>query len=333
MSTNFRIATFNVLNLHDAEQSVYGEILYSNTNYARKIEWLAAKLDEIDADIVALQEIWSEQALRDVVAASERMREASVVTAPWAGPGNQLPRVAFVSRFAALEPPVSLTDIPAHLQLELPDAPELGLRAQRHSKFSRPILKGRFALPEGSSGPRSVTVFTLHLKSKRPERLETKTSGEDLDKPAVQARATLRSLIMRGCEAAAVRELVIQETDGQLAPCIVLGDFNDTAESVTTELVTGKASPNDKAARDTLLYNAVAIQSNRGLKREVGYSHLHFSTPSVLDHILVSEEFVAGGKFSIGQVQTVQYFNDHLNSRELIKSDHGIVCANLSLDV
>ena len=52
----------------------------------------------------------------------------------------------------------------------------------------------------------------------------------------------------------------------------------------------------------------------------------------MLDQILVSEEFMALGRNSIGDVRKVDYFNDHLQEgRDRTRSDHGFVRALLRL--
>ena len=48
----------------------------------------------------------------------------------------------------------------------------------------------------------------------------------------------------------------------------------------------------------------------------------------------MSEEFVAGGRFALGDVRRVEYFNDHLHEgRDRSRSDHGFVRALLRLAV
>ncbi len=59
-------------------------------------------------------------------------------------------------------------------------------------------------------------------------------------------------------------------------------------------------------------------------------SHIHNGRYEVLDHILVSQEFVRTNPDHIGYVQYLQMFNDHVvdetfteEKRDNIKSDHG----------
>jgi hypothetical protein len=88
----------------------------------------------------------------------------------------------------------------------------------------------------------------------------------------------------------------------------------------------------DKAARDVALFNACEMQGESALKKDVAYSHIHQGYPDVLDQILVSEEFIATSRHSLGDVRRVDYFNGHLHEgRDRSRSDHGFVRALLRL--
>jgi len=115
----------------------------------------------------------------------------------------------------------------------------------------------------------------------------------------------------------------------------VMGDFNDTPDSVTTQLICATTEvAYDRSARDVALYNAYDVQGDAALKKDVAYSHIHQGMPAVLDQILVSEEFVPNARSaaSAGDVRRVDYFNDHLHEgRDRSRSDHGFVRALLRL--
>jgi Endonuclease/Exonuclease/phosphatase family len=345
MRNQFSLATFNVLNLHDANIPFYEHEGYSTAQYNEKCDWLADQFDRLDVDILALQEIWSEKALIDCVARSKTMRNAAVVTAPGAGPGNLLPKVGLVSRLALTTPVVSIAQIPSFLTIDLPGPFNRDEFKQmprdfvaKHREFSRPVLKAKINLgahndQRGTSS--SLTLFVTHLKSKRPDRFEWQSpSGqlvtENLDDPRCESVARLRSLMMRGIEAAALRSLVLDEVEHTRQATIVAGDFNDSSDAVTTEIVTGRAMPFDKQGADCVLFDVAALPFSHKLRREVTYSHVHQDEPSTLDHILVSEEFLATSKFAQFKLQRLDYFNDHLNERNPMTSDHGVVRARFA---
>jgi len=139
--------------------------------------------------------------------------------------------------------------------------------------------------------------------------------------------------MMRGAEAAALRGLVVDLLNTDKAPLVMVGDFNDSPTSVTTQLVAATSEvAYDKSARRLALFNAYDVQSEMALRKDVAYSHSHQGRPEVLDQILVSEGFLAEGRFSLGDVRRIQYFTDHLNEgHSRTRSDHGFVRALLRL--
>ena len=211
--------------------------------------------------------------------------------------------------------------------VQSPDVPGLG----PHTRFERPPLLATLRMKHGQP----VAFITAHLKSKRPKFLQDAQGQplEDRDDHKVAAIASLRSLLMRGAEAAALRCIVIDLLRGSGTPLVVLGDFNDNPTSVTTQLVAATSEvAYDKGARDVALFNAFDLQGEAALKRNVAYSHIHQGFPDVLDQVLVSEEFVPGSRFNVGDVRRVDYFNDHLHEgRDRSRSDHGFVRALLRL--
>ena len=214
----------------------------------------------------------------------------------------------------------SFSEFPPELRVHVPG---LGV----HAKFERPPLLATVRMKHGQV----LHMLTAHLKSKRPKFLQDSEGEplEDRDDPKITALATLRSLMMRGAEAAAMRHIVIDLIHRTHEPLIVLGDFNDAPHSVTSQIIaaTGEVAY-DKGARDAALWNAYEVQGEMALKRDVAYSHIHQGSPEILDQIFVSEEFLPRSKFSIGDVRRVDYFNDHLQEgKDRSRSDHGFVRA------
>jgi predicted extracellular nuclease len=205
--------------------------------------------------------------------------------------------------------------------------------------FSRPILRTRVVLdPEQGT---TSTVFVAHLKSKRPIR-DPQAPEHD---PREEALGKARALIRRAAEAAALRFLVLQEITGSAQPVIVLGDLNDAARAVTTDIIMGDSpsrfwpkDPEDrKAYWDRLLYSAYELTVRR-TGRDVSYTHIFNGHYENLDHILVSQEFYERNPQRIAEVMNLRYFNDHLFDSQLsndrhdrIASDHAQLVAEIRL--
>lgn len=317
------LATCNTLNLALPARVFYdSQEPFSTEEYARKTAWLGGQLHRLNADVVAFQEVWDLAALKDAIQLS-RLRYGHVV-APGAELGaSGTPRVGLATRLD-LDTLDSVADFAPQHAVEVP---EVGL----HNRFERPVLHARLKL---RNGPR-LHVLVCHLKSKRPKYLQDDSGQviEDRDDPRITARAALRSLIMRGAEAAALRHLVVDLIQHTRDPLVLMGDLNDTPHSVTTQMISATAAvAYDRHARDTALFHAYDVQSEAALRRDVAYSHVFQGWPDTLDQVWVSEEFVASSRFAIGDVRRVEYFNDHLHEgRDRTRSDHGFVRALLRL--
>jgi endonuclease/exonuclease/phosphatase family metal-dependent hydrolase len=324
-----QMASCNLLNLALPGQVFYdGQDAYDTAEHERKLAWLGGMLARLNAEVCGFQEVWHEAALKAAVARSGQ--RLGTVVAPGAEAGaSGTPRVGLASKL----PLVALESISDFHPADVVPVPEIG----PHTRFERPLLHAELRLKTGAP----LHVLVCHLKSKRPKHLQDASGQplEDRDDPLVTARATLRSLLMRAAEAAALRRVVVGITARAAgdAPLVLLGDLNDGPQAVTTQMIAAvQAVAYDKAARDTALYHAWDVATEPALKRSpsnVGaYSHVHQGWPELLDQIWVSEEFVAGSRRAIGDVLRVEVFNDHLHeSRERWRSDHGFVRALLRL--
>ena len=322
------VATCNLLNLARPRRLFYpNQDPYTEQQYERKTQWLGERFRVLNADILAVQEVWDLSALQTALKASGL--HYSFVAAPGAEDDNGAagaqgtPRVGLATRLKVLGTQ-SFIDFPANLGIAIPG---LGM----HSKFERPPFVATLELKRGQQ----VTVLVAHLKSKRPKFLQSDDGQplEDRDNPKIAALASLRSLMMRGVEATALRCLVIDLLHKTRMPLVVMGDFNDTPDSVTTQMVAATSDvAYDQGARDSALFNASDLLGTAALKKDVAYSHIHQGAPAVLDQILVSEEFDPASRHAVGDVRRMDYFNDHLHEgHDRTRSDHGFVRALLRM--
>ena len=315
------VATCNAMNLALPQRVFYpNQEVYSEHEFQRKIDWLGERFAMLGADLIMVQEVWDERALKAAVSHS-RMRAAQVTVPGAERDGAQVgtPLVGLVSRLEVLsvDTPKAL---PQAFQIEVPG---LG----RLTEFSRPPLLARVRMKHGQA----VTVVGVHLKSKRAKFLrgDDGESLEDRDDPEIATLAHLRSLMIRGAEAASVRALLLPILEARDEPVILLGDCNDSPQSVTTQLMAATSEvAYNRRARATALFNAWDAQGEAALKRDVAYSHIHQGWPELLDQIFVSEEFLPQSAFSLGDVRRVDAFNDHLHAgHSRHTSDHGLVRA------
>src|SRR3712207_4635222 len=91
-----KVGTFNVLNLALPGERYYpDQAPYSTAEYDEKAAWIAGQLRLMRAHVVGFQEVFSEQALRDVCERSGQFPDGTVV-APGAD-GASGPRLGLAS--------------------------------------------------------------------------------------------------------------------------------------------------------------------------------------------------------------------------------------------
>jgi len=270
--TGFTIASFNVKNLIGPDSEYYRFQSYTPEEYAWKRDWLADQMVTLDADIIGFQEIFDEEALRDVIALADTYgaahndfslpdgtkryrkraifrklaygsyRDAEIAFAPNINdgdPGERRPGLAVLSRFGFAEDPEIIQDLGRPLDIPFSDGDEDG-GFFRIRRLSRPILKVRIPV-----GGQVVTVFNCHLKSKLGEFIRPKDGGPaseadltDYD-PVGRALGSARAAMRRMAEAWVLRGAVVQEMLlGN--PVLVLGDLNDAQNAVSSEIISGE---------------------------------------------------------------------------------------------
>jgi len=347
MQHEVRFATFNLLNLALPGMRFYpDQEPYTQARYDAKVEWVAQQIDRLDADVIGFQEVFSQAALKDVLARTRHYQNAHVVgfdpievldAALLSGGTTDVapltPSVALVSRLPLTGPISNHTRLPHGLAVALPGA------NTSITTFTRPILHVQVvAEGSGAAGPgrpaartQVIDVFVCHLKSKRPDF----SSGVTIaDTDSYQTgMAMLHSMIRRGAEALGLRYLISDQLRRQRLPLIVLGDFNDTAGAMTTQLVSGATSErrSSREGPTDRLFDSFRVQSRRRSPRGIGFSHIHDGAMETIDHVLVSDAFEPGSPAAIGEVMEVIYLNDHLSLRLPEATDHGIVLARIML--
>jgi endonuclease/exonuclease/phosphatase family metal-dependent hydrolase len=385
----FTIASFNVKNLIEAEEEYYTFLSYTEEEYAWKKDWLADQILTLGADIIGFQEIFSEASLRDVIDEADAMgaelneasvpgknkryhkraifrriksklyEGASLAFAPNANdgtPGNRRPGVAILSRFPFEGEPEVIQEInpPVHIPLEG------GGFAM--SRVSRPILKVRVNV-HGTV----ITVFNCHLKSKLGEfdRQEGAEFAPEQDlvnyDPVGRAMGAARAAMRRMAEAWVLRRAIVAEIDAGF-PVMVLGDFNDSEHSVSTEIISGEVPFKNyawmdrhdaKSGRDHYTkeenqiirdqIEEVRLESCETMfvqrsKRDMVFTSAFGGVFESIDQIFVSQQF-QGGEGSVGEMEYFSVLNDHLTDGShpeapynKLASDHGQVMAHFRLN-
>ena len=325
---NISFATFNLYNLQLPDVEWY-EKVYSKTEYAEKIEWSAATLRRLDADVIAFQELWSKQCLMDLFESADLAKDYALwfIKDEW----YNIAVAAAVRKPWKVAERKTHKDFPSNINLSKPrskdgEDDELEITINR---FSRTILQLSINHEDEQAELPNIEVLITHLKSKRPTVLGTRSKALKLHQEAI---GSALSTIRRTAEAAALRVLLttlMKQTD---QPVVVLGDLNDGALSNTLSIVTQQppwrmyASSRVGNRNDAGLYTASILQQMRSLK-DVYYTHEFKGIQEVIDHVLVSEEFYDHSDRRIWSFREMRVWNDYIEDDDDSSSDHGVVSA------
>ena len=312
---NFTVGTFNLRNLALPNVNIYRDLSYSQTEYTAKMLWSVAQLKKLNADVVAFQESFHDEALYELISKGGYAHSDLLVSHT-----QELePKVGLLSRFP-IKSQRCVSQLPAHCQ------------TQTIKNFRRPLIHAELELTEELS----VHVFAIHLKSKQPLLC---TDENPLNSLSI-SQGIARSLHLRALEATAIRSLILEVLP---APVIVLGDFNDVSQSVTTQIICGPRAPFQSTSaqkeqfKQELLF---PVCEAKALERytDASYTYLYKGWHESIDHILLSHHFSRGNKNAIGQLKYSHVYNDHLIDHsfygvEMPKdiSDHGQLIANLEI--
>jgi endonuclease/exonuclease/phosphatase family metal-dependent hydrolase len=393
--TDFTIASFNVKNLIGPDKEYYKFQSYTPEEYGWKEDWLAEQITNLNADIIGFQEVFEEEALRDTLARADSYgaatnaealpgkdkryrkraifqhltyrayKDAALAFAPNihdGGAGNRRPGVAILSRMGFVEDPqiIQALDAPLEIPFQNFEGDDGGFFTVH--KLSRPILKVR--VPVGDT---VVTVFNCHLKSKLGEYVRPKgapfASEADLTQydPVGRALGAARAAMRRMAEAWVLRGAIIAELR-QNRPVIVLGDFNDHENTVSSEIITGEVPfknyawmlrhdaehrgdrySDTQAAQITEDIEAVRLHSAekmfvRKSLRDMIYTSAFGGHYESIDQILMSRHFTPDWNDHVGEMTYFSVLNDHLTDGShpeapynKLASDHGQIMATIQL--
>ncbi len=193
---HFRLATWNVRNFFDSVDDPYGDEVLTEQQLEQKLQALTQVIKEIDADVIALQEVEKIELIRELQRRLPDYKEGVLIEGNDQGRGID---VALLSRYP-------LSKVKSHAREELPYVQS----APRHYFFSRDCLE--VWLQE----PLRAVLLVNHFKSKR----------NDGRKSAAKRRAQALG-VMRIIEE-------IRRTHPQV-PIAVLGDLNDEFPSWALE--------------------------------------------------------------------------------------------------
>lgn len=341
--TRLRIATLNLQNLQLPNEVVHPRMRpFTSAEFDRKLEWLGAMVQRLDADILGLQELWAPRALRFLF---ERIKLHDEYTLVMNGPANakgtELSVALAVRKGCTTGPHVWIKQFPTEFALRKraapPPAPDYEMAVQIE-RFSRPFLRCEVRPPQGDP----ILVHVVHLKS----RLAIDLDGEEANDGGIRRHARtlgdVLSTVRRAAEAGALRVYLEQATLSAARPLVLMGDINDSLGSATHAILTGDPSP-DPHARvpasyrpEAALWPVTDFNDRRG-PAALRPTYVFDGRYDTLDHIFVSAHFHPHARTRQWRFKELRVLNDHLDERRnddaaRILSDHGALVAEFGWD-
>lgn len=314
---------------------------YTPVEWEQKKSWISTRLRQMNADVVGFQEVFSIPQLQELCKAAGYPYFVTIDEPGTLPEDNKVyikSVVALASRF-----PVNTThpvDIPSEVRNDLP--------IPHNFRFSRRPICAEIDTPELGK----LTVYVLHLKSKRPvsldmqyaEKLEWNHRVRDTLRRL--SRGTISSLLQRGVEATLIYHHVTHGLEqNKDCPIIVLGDFNDAQDSTPFGALTmqekvfsiGGIEPDEwPDGTGTWLHEYRLADTFRlapNMRHRVRpFTKIHRGEGGVLDYVLVSNALNTKNPASAAEVSHYEVWNQHLDAdgiEDRLQSDHGQVCVEL----
>ena len=313
------VAPFNLYNLQAAGSMVRGRVV-EGAEYAAKIEWTAWMSRELDADVIAFQELWQASCLADAFETAQMSDDYELVFVrpSW----RSIAVAAAVRRPWRVEKRRAIKKLPYpnlhKADLDDGEDDEIEVRIDRFSRAVLDLTVGHAEEPEVPP----IRVFAAHLKSKLKTDVDT---GPNAHRGTVGVAI---STIRRTAEAAGLRWTLTNVMKGTGTPVVVAGDLNDDPRSSTLAILTQQPSLSPSArGGDNTLYSTLQMQQLSSF-RDVFYTHEYNRLRDALDHVLVSEEFFAGSPDHYWSLRDVRIWNDFIDDERKDTSDHGVVKAS-----
>lgn len=248
--------------------------------YRAKLAALAATVNRMAPDVLAVQEVGEREAADGLVAELDGQWSIHLSEQP----DSRGIRVGVLSRLTVDETE-DVVDFPTLLR-PVP-ASDGGAVTDR---MGRGALRARVRTAEGDR----IDVVTCHLKSKLLSypggRFSPRDEGE-------RARYGAYALYRRAAEAATVREYAntLLDGDGQDRAVIVCGDLNDEPDAATTQILLGPGGSEigtpgyDRPDQGDgwRLWNTAPL-----IPEEHRYSRVYRGRRELIDHILISHDLL-----------------------------------------
>lgn len=263
-----RFSSLNLLNFTAPPHASYEfDNIYSTAQWQQKTDWLRRVLLDVAPDVLALQEVFSCDALQQLMQ-ELGFNYFALAEQPTLIDDHvyQKPVVALASKYPIIQSNA----------VQVPQTAATALGVAQFS-FSRAPLRALVQLPEIGL----CNCYVVHLKSRRPLALP---QGQNL--PAAEALSRWAACVQRGNEAGLLLEAITEQWAEDQLPVMLLGDFNDDLSSPLLQSLLQVQNVNDAELQ---LQDSWLLQPEVAVERPA--THYYGAKGSVLDYILLSAQF------------------------------------------
>ncbi|WP_309497835.1 endonuclease/exonuclease/phosphatase family protein [Sulfurovum sp.] len=317
-----RLGTFNLYQFVEPPYAWYTRKgKFNQRQWLEKTTWVKHQILKMDCDIIGFQEVFSRDALKNLV---EELGFNYFETVDVAKRSRKNPYkyVTTTVAIASKYPIVNIEDVKVHT----PSIQKHNL--QGNIQFSRIPIKATTKLPNGQE----LLVYVCHLKSNRRNEFEYIFDAQhsfehkkDLVSKALEGKYA-KALRQRLCEASSLFFDIEKSKD---KPTVLLCDLNDKEFSITIDALSNNKYHDDTSKENFLLHDP--HRAKKVVKRKA--TSYFRNTGNVLDYIFISNHFHKEHEDKIAKVTDYTVLDHHLEENKdgsLLQSDHAQVVCELT---
>lgn len=324
-----RLGTFNLFQFVEPPYSWYTKKeRFNNAQWLLKTAWIKQQILSMNCDIIGFQEVFSADALEDLVT-DLGFKYFETVDEAKLSPNNPKKYVTTTVAIASKYPITQIQKVRVHI----PSLKSHGFEG--HFTFSRVPIKATISL----ANKQELLVYVSHFKSNRNNAFEYVFGKDDsLEHKKELVFKTLddkhsSALRQRLCEASSL----FFDIRKSKKPSVLLCDLNDKEFSLTIDALS-KPNYHDGYRKES----RVLYDSSYEYSMEVYNPHPEAKEPqrkstsyflgkgNVLDYIFISQHFSKEGEDNFAIVSDHRVIDEHLKENKdgsLLTSDHAqVVC-------
>ncbi|RXJ88206.1 endonuclease/exonuclease/phosphatase family protein [Arcobacter sp. CECT 8985] len=322
---NIKVGTFNLFQFVEPPYSWYiKKDKFSQEEWIKKTSWIKEQLKLMNCDVVGFQEVFSQDALKELTKQLGYEYFYCVDTAK-VSDQNKNVYISTTVALASKYPIVNIDTLTINNEI-------LNLFEKDNFEFSRLPIKATIKVKN-----KKIITYVFHLKSNRLNEYEYKfnennTIEEKLNKiiPSLN-RGNSQALEQRLMEAYHICFDVLK-TIKKNKNIILIGDLNDRQNSLCIDVLTNKACLNINSFKkvnqynlkeDFIMYDSYEKAETKSKREPTSF---YKTIGNILDYIFVSKDI---------KVTKFEQFNTHLKDNKdgsLLQSDHAQIVSTILLN-